>query len=372
MSRKLSAFFEAFVTLAILAVLVHTFVEDFGLLAGWDMATRRRLVFAGFFFDLFFSVEFLVRLYGAIQGRRVRHYLLAERGWIDFLASVPLLLLNSGPLALALITRGAALGGFTGILSILKVVKSIRIARILRFLRVLKIFKNIKHADSSMAQRHIAMITSLSITILVFSLFAFTLIVDLADVPGLDSEFSSEQTSAMETLAAASAQQQFAATVAELAQAEMSLLLVRRDGETLYSRYTNEFYNQSFGPSDYAYHRRGAVEAYFDLRPQLRHSARESIFFFSIVILLVLAYILIYSPHFALTVTDPIHVMRRGIEDEDYNLEVKIPPAYENDDVFQLAKLHNEVFLPLKDRTASKEAPVALEMDLDDLKDLME
>jgi hypothetical protein len=78
----------------------------------------------------------------------------------------------------------------------------------------------------------------------------------------------------------------------------------------------------------------------------------------------VLAYLLIYSPHFALTVTDPIHVMRRGLEETDYNLEVKVPERYQRDDIFELAKLYNEKYLPLKDRAQNEEGESLIQLDL--------
>jgi hypothetical protein len=86
-----------------------------------------------------------------------------------------------------------------------------------------------------------------------------------------------------------------------------------------------------------------------------------------IVILVVLSYLLIYSPHFALTVSDPIHVMRRGLEEPNYNLEVRIPQKYETDDVFQMAELYNEKYLPLKDRTQNKEGQSLIDLDMADV-----
>jgi hypothetical protein len=69
----------------------------------------------------------------------------------------------------------------------------------------------------------------------------------------------------------------------------------------------------------------------------------------------ILTYLLIYSPHFAMTVTDPIHVMRRGMSEPNYSLEVKIPAVYRQDDVYSLAGEYNRVFLPMKDRERATE-----------------
>jgi hypothetical protein len=139
----------------------------------------------------------------------------------------------------------------------------------------------------------------------------------------------------------------------------------------LFSRFSNETYAQYFAPGDYTYLERGELELFFDQRPYVSQLSRESILFFIIVVLVVLAYLVIYSPHFALTVSDPIHVMRRGLEEGDYNLEVKIPARYREDDVFELARLYNEKYLPLKDRTRSDQEESLIQLDLAEVSSIL-
>src|SRR6056297_2560687 len=157
---KIRRFFESLVVLAIVLVLIQTFLEDLALVAGWNWTVRRVLVITGFGFDLFFTIEFFIRFFAATSQGSAREYLFHQKGWIDLFASVPLLLFNSGPLMAALFLGGGSVSALGGVFNILKVAKAIRIARILRLLRVLKVFKNIKHTGSFMAQRHLARITS--------------------------------------------------------------------------------------------------------------------------------------------------------------------------------------------------------------------
>ena len=49
-----------------------------------------------------------------------------------------------------------------------------------------------------------------------------------------------------------------------------------------------------------------------------------------------------------MTVTDPIHVMKEGFKKGDYNLQVLIQKEYDEDEIFDLAKLFNEKYLPMK------------------------
>lgn len=366
-----TSFLESLVIAAILFVLVQTFLEDFAVLSGWNVEIRNKILLAGFFFDLFFTIEFLTRLYYAIMVGKVGRYLSVERGWIDFLASVPLLMFNSGPLALTLLTGQGIAVGLGGILNLLKVIKAIRIARILRFLRIVKIFRRIKNVSSPMAQRHIASITAISVTVLVLSLLFFTVFSSSLQLDGLDTAFAEQQEAVADHLDENKDDPaDFVFALETLRETCPSLLIVKYRGQALYSRYSDSYYQEFFAPGDYTHLRKDDLEFFFDQRPYVSQLSRESILFFVIVVLVVLAYLLIYSPHFALTISDPIHVMRRGLEETNYNLEVKIPQKYETDDVFQMASLYNEKYLPLKDRTQSKEGQSLIELDTVDVSHL--
>lgn len=372
MNKKLINVLESVVILAIFLVLIQTFLEDFAVLMGWNMRFRQQLMITGFFFDLFFTIEFIIRLYYAILNKKAFVYLTSERGWIDFLASIPLLMLNSGPLAFSIFFGGSAFLGLGGMLNLLKVIKAIRIARILRFLRIIKIFRRIKNTDSLMAQRHVANITAIGVTVLVFSLLIFTFITGSLGVKGLDTFTFSHQ----EDLAAQLNSQKenipaLAASLNILKETEESLLIVKISGKAVYSRFDNGYYEQNFGPGEYSYFSDGSFEAFFDLRPYVQQLSRESLLFFVVVALLVLAFLFIYSPHFALTISDPIHVMRRGLREDDYNLEVKIPEQYQDDDVYQLARLYNEKYLPLKARNQDDEKGPLLDLGLADIQDIL-
>ena len=363
-----TSFLESLVIAAILLVLVQTFLEDFAVLSGWNVEIRNKILLAGFFFDLFFTIEFLTRLYNAIMEGRVGRYFSVERGWIDLLASVPLLMFNSGPFALTLLTGQGIAVGLGGILNLLKVIKAIRIARILRFLRIVKIFRRIKNVSSPMAQRHVASITAISVTIVVLSLLFFTVFSSSLKLDGLDTAFAEQQEAVAKHLDENKDDPaDFVFALQTIRETYPSLLIVKYRGQSLYSRYSDSYYQEFFAPGDYTYLRKDDLELFFDQRPYVSQLSRESILFFVIVVLIVLAYLLIYSPHFALTVSDPIHVMRRGLEETNYNLEVKIPQKYKTDDVFQMAALYNEKYLPLKDRTQSKEGQSLIELDMGDV-----
>jgi hypothetical protein len=372
--RKIGTFLESVVVVAIVLVLAHTFIDDYAIVAGWTVAARRWIILTGLFFDLFFTIEFFTRLYIALVNREGVEYFFRQRGWIDFLASIPLLLLNSLPNTLALLAGAGLLTGLGSFLNVLKVIKAVRIARILRLMRVIKLFRGIRYARSPMAQGHIALITTISISILVFWMLVSTALGSLGLFPGLDAQFREGQEARVSFIAAPRAAGTTLAQRAALAASlDGTILLVRAQGSpAAWSRYDAAYYRDNLLPGDYGYAAVNGIEVFLDERPLARAAAREGIVFFVAVILSLLGFLFLYAPRFALDITDPVHVMRRGMEESGYNLEVKIPPARAQDDVFQLAALYNGVFLPLKDREGggSNAAPTSLNVEL--LKDLAE
>jgi hypothetical protein len=357
MGKRLGTFLEGTVIVAIILVLVQTFLEDVAIVALWSWDARKVLVFTGFFFDAFFTVEFFARLYSSMVKGQTRRYLLDERGWIDFLASIPLLMFSSGPAAMSILSGGTFFS-VAGILNVLKVVKAIRIARVLRLLRVLKIFRQIKYTDSVMAQRHLAKINAIAISAFVFTLLAYTVTITFVGLPTVDSEFTNRNLEIARNLAID--------RNPEFDEAS-DLLLAKDRGTTVYSRYPNPYYTSQFGPMDYAYLRSASYEFWFDMRTVNRIESTASLMYFLVVTMMVVGFLVLYSPHFAYTITDPIHVMRRGFEEPGYNLEVRIVDRFREDDVFRLAQDFNDEFLPQK---ARGEAGGTLDLKIDDFDDL--
>ena len=368
---RMERLLESLVTVVILLVLIQTFLDDFAIIAGWPEATQRLLLFTGLGFDIFFTIEFLVRLYNALAAGRAKRYLVNERGWIDFLASVPLLVFSSGPPTLAILLESSVVLEVGGILNMLKLIKAIRIARILRLLRIIKIFKNIKYAESVMAQRHLAKIITTCITGIVVALFAYSVLSDQMEGIGIDAQTRARETRLMTAFADQKPTPDMLEAIEKL---EAEIILIKWDDQTIYTRFDQGAFESRYSTGDFERRQDGSLEVYFDRIDTNAIASRtdswQTMFFFGIVLLILLSYLLIYSPHFALTVSDPIHVMKRGFDEKDYNLEVKVPDLYRDDDIFEMARKYNEVFLPLKDRSRESEDEGELDLQVEDIEDL--
>lgn len=58
---EIKNFLENFILLAILLVIIHTFLYEVSIYYHWSIDARKALVFSGLAFDLIFTIEFLVR-----------------------------------------------------------------------------------------------------------------------------------------------------------------------------------------------------------------------------------------------------------------------------------------------------------------------
>lgn len=163
--------------------IIQIVVDDLGLILNWGNQFHVWMVVLGFAFDFIFTTEFTVRSISAIRKGKFWHYIKHEKGWIDFLASIPLLLLNSGPMLFMLITGGGS-EGERSVANLLKVIRAVRISRILRVLRVLKIFSHIENVHSKMSQHHVSYIAAIMVlfTLLTYFVLNLTGFVHFTDV----------------------------------------------------------------------------------------------------------------------------------------------------------------------------------------------
>jgi hypothetical protein len=371
MRKRLISFMEAVVTLAIVLVLLQTMAEDVLVLSGAAWTVRKIFLYTGFGFDLFFTLEFLIRSWNALSKKSFKRYFVRENGWVDFAASIPLLIFTSGPAFFSLLA-GAAFAGSGALIGLLKVVKAVRMARVLRLLRLLKIFRRIRFADSMMVQRHTVRIVTTAASSLIFSVTIIGTVFALTDSTGTEEAWMKDQSAALLLLEKQPDRAAGPDNAGLWGASHPSVMLIKDNDWTLYACCSDDYLKSYFGPADYTVREAGPYQVWFDLRPSAVSQSRLNLTVFLSTLAVVLLIMITYSPHFAITVSDPVNVMIRGLREKSYNLEVSIPGDYSEDDIFRLGDAYNNEYLPLKERSNSEDqAGGALDISLDDISDLL-
>ncbi len=348
-------FWEGFIIAAIMLVLVQTFLDEYARFAKWSVASRNGLLYAGFIFDIIFSIEFIVR--GVAAGKKGGFWLYVkfERGWVDFLSSFPLLILYSGPSLYFLLAGDIHTGTASyALLNVLKVVKAIRITRILRLVRIIKILGKIQNTDSKMAQHHTATAATTAV---------FTVVVVLMTWAGATG--FSVQNSASKRGA------EYSRMLVELESISMiNDLSFRESCENFlisdqrvmgisyvtgqkYERLSDVEFRKYYDDEDYITVAGKLCTLIISVKDLEQELALHHIQSFFIIVSLVCAFMLIYSRHFAQTVSDVAHVLNAGFRRKEYNLMVKIREEFMDEELYRVARFYNDAYLPAKIRKQS-------------------
>lgn len=403
-ANYLGSIAENFIIVAIVFALVITVLDEFATVLEFSLPARNLILVLSFATDVLFTFEFVARLIVTGRHGAAKHYMVHQRGWIDLISSFPLLILSSGPEVLLMLNPDLMHGAGLGFMSSIKIVKAVRVSRILRLLRLLKVMGKIHNTDSQMANRHIAVISTIATMafIVVYSFMAFAGITGGHDIEHQQEVFARQLARNVQTVAdnvkppAGLPEKDPRAKVSDAERAERAkelltglmfqidtrqsniaqvyykgnLLLSTISSERLASHYK---YSASAKPElrfkgDNHVHplKEGDVIVYFDTWPLSKERARVNIMVFFGIVAILLSFMFIYSRHFVQNVTDVVHIVQKGINDPNYNLEVSIRKDFEHDEIFELAKSYNEVLLPekLKNKSANNESDTGgLSMD---------
>jgi len=371
-NSPLVSFFENLTIIVIFFGVLQTVLEDAAVCAGFSASTVAYVRLSGLFFDVYFTIEFFIRIFSSFSRGKAVRYFFFRNGWVDLLSSIPLLLFVSGPFALSyFLSVSRAQSEALRVLSVLKIVKGIRITRVLRFLRVLKVFGKIKNVQSEMAQRHVTTVC----TIAVFSMVAFF----LGEAAVSEYRAAADGFQRREEMTASLIQEAVSRypgeaafpLVRSVAEASHSILFVG-------SRDSSLFESPLLSSAEYAHHialndhyvasyKDGDLVILFDRTDAVVEESRSNLRMFFLILAVLLALVILYARNFAQTVTDPIYVMRRGFDERDYVLAVKVPARYAEEDVFRLAESYNGRWIPAKLRKLEEMSGKKSMLSLDDV-----
>lgn len=339
---------EYLVIIAIVLVVVQTVLNDLTRYFNWSHSTVVILTFAGFFFDLLFTVEFSARSIISLRRKEFTEYFLKQRGWIDFLASIPLLLLASGP-AVILYIAGTTWGGLAiGFLSVLKTAKAVRVPRILHLTRMARISDRVEHSDSVMTNRHVATVSTISIVVLLLVLLLgrFAPFMNAGDpeaylkkrVAALKPVLATENMSRKTRLKLVKASDEAYNDIIYVKHNDSYLFENNNRTELIYTAYPGDNREIELGPYAVA----------FSYHPAEKQQAEISLLILAAIVLITGANIIFYSHIFSRQVSDPVEVMHKGLIKWDYDIPVHINKHYSDDEIFRLAQAFNNRWLPLK------------------------
>ena len=338
---------ENVIILVIALVIGQTILDDVAVAFHWSHSARQGLTVAGFFFDLFFTAEFLARSVVSTRTTGFGNYVKYQRGWVDCLSSVPLLLLVSGPAVILMLlgTEQDTLG--LGFFSVLKTAKAIRVTRILRLIRVIKLFGRIQNTDSVMTGRHVGTISTIAVVSLILVMVAVEF------VPGLrfgnHAEYYTKRQSDLTALLSGKTPlgSELLKTYFTRAPVNEDVIRLSRGKEIVYENASREElrfteFDQALEIGEYR------VELSYHLA-DVEH-ARANLLILIGILFVIGALMLVYTPIFARQVADPVFIMDRGLREMEYNLEVKLDAHNKHDEVFRLARAYNIRWLPLKNQ----------------------
>jgi len=348
--------FENFIIITIILVIVQTFLDELSRYAHWTIDSRNTLMITGFLFDFVFSVEFTLRTFWAKHEKGIIHYWRYERGWIDFLSSIPLLLLDSGPsVYLLLFGHIHQSPSALEVINVFKVIKAIRVTRILRLIRIIKIFGKIHNAESKMAQHHTSEISTIAVftiicVLLGFSVFNIRSGFNLTELRNDQYKISVESAERI----AHNIDKPIREIVHDFYEKDPNILFIY-EGETLthYNIEPETFFNY-YDSDDYSVIKTDGISLYVSHIDITKQIALDHIQSLCIIIFIVLAFMILYTRHFVQNISDVIHVMDKGFRKTDYNLQVKIKDEYREHEVFDLAVFYNDRYLPAKIRRIEK------------------
>ena len=335
---------EPFIIFVIIIAIFQTFFEEYATFSYMSKHIRLMSLLAGFAIDIIFSIEFLARLFVSAKKRAASTYFAKEGGFIDFISSFPLLILNSGPLVYVTFFAGkAGIISSIGMFSFFKIVKIVRIARTFRFLRTLKIFYRFRKRYV-MTSKYISGIAGIVIAVVLVSIIGFSFI-DKGKVITSNSKTMENVLSSYLSITKGKR-----VNFKPLLKNIDSVLFIKDNKEIIYQRISLSDFNRSFFNDDYYKRKIGKYIVYFNNKDKKRILSFINMIAYSIILGIILLLALPYRHLFNKHITSIISTMLRGFKRSFYMTPVRIDTKRLYLESYQLAQQYNKKWLPIKRR----------------------
>lgn len=338
--------FEIIILILIFLAICHLCLEELSILLAWDTEIHRNLILGAFAFDLMFSLEFLGRSIVSIKEKRFLLYFTGQRGWVDFVSSVPLAILVSGPaIVLLFLNPEGQVEHLPQYMVLLKTAKAVRVTRALRLIRMIRIFGRVQYTESQMTNHHVASVATITVTTLIVSLFVLQLL-PFSPVPGHAVYKARIQNELQHYLEVRSGGYEKPDPVLFHGSFPSIMHLKDADGQLLYERkedppewsLTAELSLPNGYTAELSYHQADANLALLILC------------ILAIILTLLIGFVAIYGRQFVQNVAEPIYMMDRGLRQWNYNLIVPEIRDRPEDEIAKLIHIYNQRWMPLKQR----------------------
>ncbi len=338
--------FEIIILILIFLAICHLCIEELAILMAWDTNAHRDLILGAFAFDLIFSLEFLGRSLVSLKEGRFLLYFTRQRGWIDFISSVPLAILVSGPaIYLLFLSPGNEIEHLPQYMVLLKTAKAVRVTRALRLIRMIRVFGPVQYTESQMTNHHVATVATITVTTLIFSVFVLQLL-PISPVPGHTAYRSDVQSRVESYLSQTRAAYEKPDAVLFGSAFPSIVSLKDKDGQVLYEKSGD---TPEWSPRvdiDLA----GGYTANLSYYRADANLALLILCLLAIIMVLLLGYVILYGRLFVQQVAEPIYMMDRGLRQWNYNLSIPEFRDRPQDEISKLANIYNRRWLPLKER----------------------
>lgn len=340
--------FELFVFISVILSILFVIAGEYAVYTGWSVRTRNAFLWTGLFFDLVFSVEFLLRSMPAAKDGKFILYIKHETGWIDFLTSIPLLVLYSAPLLyITLNTEGAR--GTVFFTEMINVTLVAHLPLVMRCLRVMKLFRVIRIYNSEMTRHHAytagltAVFTAGAVIILWAGIAGFS---DRDDQKSRATDYF-KMLVELESIATLN-NLDFREACENFLISDHRIINIEYTGGKFYERLSNAEFRKYYNSGDYIKVPGRLSTLTVSIKDIKSKNAVNNIKYILIILLLAASFMFFYSRHFTFTVSDIAGALNAGFRKRDYNLMIKIRDEYKDEELYRLAGFYNEAYLPAK------------------------
>jgi len=347
-NSNLGRVIEPFIVFVIIIAIFQTFFAEYADFSYMSKHIRLMSLIASFAIDIIFSIEFMARLFVSAKKRGASRYFVREGGFIDFISSFPLLILNSGPLIYVTFFAGKAgiISGI-GMFSFFKIVKIVRIARTFRFLRTLKIFYRFKKRYI-MTSKYISGAAGITIAVVLLTLIGFSFI-DNGNV-------ISSQSKAVSNILSSYISSGKKADFETLLKNSDSVLFIKDSKKIIYQKISLSEFNNSYLSDDYYKKNFKNYMVYFNNKDKKRLVSFINMIAYTIIIGIIVLLGLPYRYLFNKHITSITSTMLKGFKISSYMTPVRIDEKRLSLESYQLAQKYNKKWLPIKRRLLELQA----------------